>query len=115
MWATVLARAGKEAEAREMVAEGEALRDLEPTSAGAIALVYVTLGELDEAFQWMERARAEYDSWLFQLQHPWWDPIRAEPRFAEFLKTINLPPAVGLEPPHWRFPSDWEGKLSTGG
>jgi TolB-like protein len=93
--ATILATVGQEAEARDILTEALRLRESEHVSAGYLALVHVRLGELEAAFEWLDTAREERDSWLFQLQDPMWDPIRADPRFRAFLTTLNLPEDVG--------------------
>ncbi len=102
--ARIQALAGRETEARAILAEAEQRRVSEHVSAGFIALVYVGLGEHDRAFEWLETARAEFDSWLFQLHAPSWDPIRDDPRFLDFLATLNLPPEVAAPPRAWVFP-----------
>ncbi len=97
------ALAGQDAEARATVADFERRRESEHVSAGFIALVHIGLGEYDRAFEWLETAREEYDSWLFQLHGPEWDPIRDDPRFLDLLARLNLPPEIASPPPAWVF------------
>ena len=80
--AYVLARAGRSAEAREI------LRGLEDASRErfmppyAIALVHAGLGNRDAVLQWLERASAARDVHLIYLPvDPKWDPYRTEPAF----------------------------------
>ncbi len=97
------ALAGRDADARTTLANFERRRESEHVSAGFIALVYVGLGEYDRAFEWLETAREEYDSWLFQLHAPEWDPIRDDPRFLDLLASLDLPAVVAAPPPAWVF------------
>lgn len=57
---------------------------------GDIAYNYSLLGEKDQAFRYLERAYQEYDSAIFQIQHPAFDPLRADPRWMSLLKRLNL-------------------------
>ena len=45
---------------------------------------------MDQAFVWLEKAYEEYDSWMFQLQNPVWDPLRADSRFQDLLRRMQL-------------------------
>ena len=53
--------------------------------------MHAQLGEKDQAFVWLEKAYEEYDSWMFQLQDPVWDPLRADSRFQDLLRRMKLP------------------------
>ncbi len=84
------ARAGQRDEARRMLAELEA-QPPTPWSAFGLALAHAALGDNDAAFRWLE----------FQPPHAWvpWVRVlkefiglRADPRFPEFLRRLNLPP-----------------------
>jgi tetratricopeptide (TPR) repeat protein len=58
-----------------------------------IALVYAGLGETDLAFTWLERALEKRgEALLSSKTDPKLDPLRGDPRFAELLKKIGLPP-----------------------
>jgi serine/threonine-protein kinase len=86
-----LALAGRTAEARGIVAELEAEARTRYVSPVAFASAHIALGNLDEAFLWIERARAERRGWLAYLRvEPIFDPIRGHPRFAELLKAMQL-------------------------
>ena len=56
-----------------------------------VAATYANLGRSDEAFDWLERAYSEYDSWMFSLQYADIDVIRDDPRFEALLTKLNLP------------------------
>ena len=58
-----------------------------------IALVYAWRGEKDRAFEWLDRAYAQRDGGLTILKmDPMLRGLRTDPRFASFLKKLNLPP-----------------------
>jgi TolB-like protein/Tfp pilus assembly protein PilF/predicted Ser/Thr protein kinase len=57
-----------------------------------ISVVYEGLGE-EQAFQWLEKAYEEHSSWSVYLKvEPRLDPLRSDPRFADLLRRIGLPP-----------------------
>ncbi|HEX9119340.1 MAG TPA: tetratricopeptide repeat protein [Terriglobales bacterium] len=59
-----------------------------PTS---FAWVHLGLGEVDEAFAWMERAVDRNDGWIPALKsYPFLDPLRGDPRFPALLRKLNL-------------------------
>jgi len=61
------------------------------TPASAIALVLGALHENDEAFQWLERSLAQRDDVLVYLKvHPFFDPLRSDPRFADLVRRVGL-------------------------
>ena len=56
------------------------------------AVIYGAAGRLDEAFECLDQAIAFRDPALVHLAvAPQWDGMRADPRFAERLKTMGLP------------------------
>ncbi len=89
--AQAYALAGRRDEAQKLLEELVELSRTERQPAAGIALVYTALGERDEAFAWLDRAYDAYDSWLFQLHDPIWDPLRSDPRFQDLLRRMNLP------------------------
>jgi TolB-like protein/DNA-binding winged helix-turn-helix (wHTH) protein len=60
------------------------------------AFLYANLGDKDDAFRWLERAYQEH-SWcmLYLNLDDMWDPIRSDPRFAEYVRRAGLPPDHG--------------------
>jgi hypothetical protein len=53
---------------------------------------YLGLGDHDEAFVWLERAYEERSNILVNLKvHPFFDPVRNDPRFASLLRRVNFP------------------------
>ena len=55
------------------------------------ALLAVDLGEPDQAFECLEKAYQERESLLVYVRvTPNFDPIRADPRFHDLLRRMNL-------------------------
>jgi serine/threonine-protein kinase len=82
---------GRRAEAEATWERFEAMsreRYVSPTDFARLALV---LGRNDQAFAWLERARAERRGWLVYAKvDALYDPIRRDPRFAELLRVMRL-------------------------
>ena len=61
-------------------------------SALQIAEIYAFRNQSDEAFEWLDRAYAQRDSGLiFTKVDPLLKSLHNDPRFAAFLKKLNLP------------------------
>lgn len=59
--------------------------------AGAFINPTLALGEYDEAFVWFERAYQEKSNILqFLKVHPFFDPVRGDPRFVDLLRRIGF-------------------------
>ena len=58
----------------------------------AIALAYLGLGQIDPAFEWLERAVDEYDTWSLLLLSvdPWFDHLRDHQRAKALLTRVRL-------------------------
>ena len=82
---------GQTAQARMVLERLRAIgrqRFVLPTS---FAWVHFGLGEIDEAFAWMERAVNRNDGWIPALKsYPFLDPIHADERFHALLRKLNL-------------------------
>jgi len=58
----------------------------------APGLVHAACSEMDAAFECVQRAIDERDPLLMYLQvHPMFDALRADPRYPELLRRMNLP------------------------
>lgn len=69
------------------------LNDLKTRStrnASEIALMYVGLGEKDQAMKWLEKAYEEHFNPSI-LVRPAFDPLRSDPRFQNLVHRIGLP------------------------
>ena len=85
---------GASGHAREsQLALDELIEKYSGYDAYQVVWVYVYRGEVDHAFQWLDRAYAQRDSGLTRLK---WDPLlgklRGDPRYTALLKKMNLPP-----------------------
>src|SRR5262249_26420701 len=89
--ARISARAGKRAEARQLLAEitnGSEHRYFPRTH---IAAAYIALGDKDRAFEWLEKGYRERDWGLPIIKtFPDFDEVRSDPRFSDLLKRMNL-------------------------
>jgi TolB-like protein/Flp pilus assembly protein TadD/predicted Ser/Thr protein kinase len=84
------AMAGRQDEARQALAELEANHT--PWDTWFIALVYVALGNKDQAFRWLEVAYGppNHPYIPFIKCVPLFKPLRDDPRFADLLRRMNL-------------------------
>jgi TolB-like protein/DNA-binding winged helix-turn-helix (wHTH) protein/Flp pilus assembly protein TadD len=87
------ATAGNGQEARRILAKLKKLHERGLVPSGSIAILYGALGELDEAFAWLEKAYEERDPQLTYLTVPGrrFDPLRRDPRFQQLVHRIGLP------------------------
>jgi DNA-binding winged helix-turn-helix (wHTH) protein/TolB-like protein len=87
----ILARQGRQHEAREVlqtIVTISAERYFPPYAA---ALVHAGLGERDEAFAWLDRAFEERDVHLIALPiDQKWDPFRSDPRFEALVRRCGF-------------------------
>lgn len=56
-----------------------------------IALIHVGLGDIDEAFRWLETAFEHRSDWLVHLRiEPALDPLRSDARFGHLVRRVGL-------------------------
>jgi TolB-like protein/tetratricopeptide (TPR) repeat protein len=85
------ARAGRRTEALRVLGEIHRRRQRGYVPPAAFLNAYLGLGDKEEAFAWLERAAEERSNITqFLKVHPFFDPLRADPRFAEFLRRANF-------------------------
>lgn len=59
--------------------------------SGAFVNAYLGLGDNEQAFAWLEKAYAEKSNLLqFVKTHPYFDPIRGDPRFKDLIHRVGL-------------------------
>jgi TolB-like protein len=85
------AAAGNERAARRILNEMIDGRESRPISAWGIAALHASLGDVDEAFRWLDIAAREKASGLVMLRvHPRIDPIRSDARYWPLVEKLGL-------------------------
>jgi eukaryotic-like serine/threonine-protein kinase len=88
--AYALACLGKTTEAKELIHELEVKSEKEYVSQFALAIAYIELGEIDNAFKALDRSvNAKEDALISIRVNPRLDPIRTDPRFKNLQERIN--------------------------
>lgn len=83
--------AGNGPEARRLLEELKALRSTGVVSAWGIAALHACLGDIDDAFKWLDIAVEEKAAALFLLRvHPRMDNIRQDPRYRPLIERLGL-------------------------
>jgi Flp pilus assembly protein TadD len=83
--------AGRENDARAVLAQLTELSKQRYVSPYDLAVVHVGLHENDEAFEWMELAYEHRSPWLGCLKvAPQVDALRSDPRFYDLLRRVGL-------------------------
>jgi serine/threonine-protein kinase len=87
------AAAGRRTEALKIVSDLRDLPQKRYVSPYRTAQVYIALGDADQAFVWLEKAREEREYYFIILKvDPRADPLRSDPRFQDLLRRMNFPP-----------------------
>jgi serine/threonine protein kinase/tetratricopeptide (TPR) repeat protein len=85
------ASSGNGAAARRILEELTEARSHRVISAWGIAALHASLGDLDEAFRWLDVAVEERATGLTFLRvHPRLDPIRKDPRYQVLVRRVGL-------------------------
>jgi tetratricopeptide (TPR) repeat protein len=89
MVALFYAHAGQKEEANAMIKE--AIESDPRLMPAAIAYWHTAVGNIDLAFEYLEKAYEARDELLFDIKvDPLWDPLRSDPRFAVLLQKLHL-------------------------
>jgi serine/threonine-protein kinase len=88
----VHAAQGKRPLALDVIRELEARSGETLSQAHWIAKIYAALDDKELAFSWLDRGFAVRSIGDFYRGEPVWDPIRADPRFADFERRIGNAP-----------------------
>lgn len=87
-----LAKSGNRAGALKVLAQLTSAFQEGRISLPPLALIYLGLGEIDQAYEWLEKAYLERSSWLPALNVvPEFDELRSDRRFIDLLRRIGLP------------------------
>ena len=85
------AHAGRRTEALRLLDELERRQRTGYVPAAAFVNAYLGLGDNEQAFAWLERAYKEPSRILqFVKVHPFFDPLRGDPRFADLVRRVGL-------------------------
>jgi serine/threonine protein kinase/Tfp pilus assembly protein PilF len=88
----IYGRTGRTGDALRLLAELRERAQRLYTPSWSFAAIYVGLGELDKAFDWLEKAVDEREPLMLHSGvHPNYDQLRSDPRFQELLRKMNLP------------------------
>jgi tetratricopeptide (TPR) repeat protein len=83
--------AGRKAEALKILDDLKELAKQRPVSPFEFALVYIGLGDKDQAFVWLEKTCEERLDVLWDIQvGPRFDRLRSDPRFTDLLRRLKL-------------------------
>jgi tetratricopeptide (TPR) repeat protein len=84
------ARLGKSREARQMIAQLERVSKRQYVSSYFIAIIYLGLGDLDQTFEWLDKAYQERSGFMaFITVEPMLDALRGDPRFDSLREKIT--------------------------
>jgi DNA-binding winged helix-turn-helix (wHTH) protein/TolB-like protein len=87
--------AGRQALARQTLAELERLSGQRFVTSYGVALVHAALGQNDAAFAALEKAFDERSNWLVWLRlDPRWTSLWSDPRFSELVRRMRFPAEV---------------------
>ena len=82
---------GRRSDALRLLAELKRRKEAGYIPAGAFVNAYLGLGDNEQAFYWLEQAYKEQSNILqFLKTHPYFDPIRSDPRFADLVRRVGL-------------------------
>jgi len=88
--AYVYAVSGRKEDAIRIVKDLETRQDQNPSADANVALIYVGLGDLDQAMNWLNKAyEARFNPSI--LLRPGFDTLRSDTRFQDLLRRIGLP------------------------
>jgi serine/threonine protein kinase/Tfp pilus assembly protein PilF len=89
----VYAQTGQVGEAQKLLEELQELAQTAYVPPWSFAGIYFALGEIENGFEWLEKAVDEGDTFiLFLPVDPLYDPLRSHPRYQALLRKINLEP-----------------------
>jgi TolB-like protein/Tfp pilus assembly protein PilF len=87
----VLALSGQRAEPRALLACLHAMSAKSYVPPSSFAWIHIGLGEIDSAFEWLDRAVDGRDQLMMPIKsYAFLDPLRPDPRFAALLCKMNL-------------------------
>jgi TolB-like protein/Tfp pilus assembly protein PilF len=89
----LLAVSGRRREAMDIIAQFKTLSESRYIDGCMVASIYAGLGDKDHAFDWLNKAYEERSSSMVFLKvDPFFDGLRSDPRFQDFMRRMNFPP-----------------------
>jgi len=89
------AAAGRREDAERVIADLEERVDRQGyTVSVKIAQIRGTLGDMDEAFEWLEKGYVEHDPsllWLKVEAFPWYSKLSTDPRYDDLVRRVGFP------------------------
>ncbi len=86
------AKSGQRKEAEKVISRFKEISRTQYVAPFLVALIYVALGEKEEAFAELEKSYAEQDWHCQRLKtEPLMDSLRGDPRYKDLLKRMNMP------------------------
>lgn len=84
---------GRRNDALKIIAMMNELSKQQYVSPYDLAVVYTALGDKDQAFAWLEKAREDQSEWMGWLRFDArFDSLRSDPRFADLQRRLGLAP-----------------------
>ena len=91
------ARAGERDKARALLDELHGMGSNRYIPPSWFALIHMNLGEMDRAFEWLDRALEARALYLLHLKvSPLYDPVRGDPRYQDLVLRMNFPQRDGV-------------------
>ena len=88
----VLVMAGKQDESARLLNELHTVDSIYHIDPLAFVGIYAQLGDLDEAFRWLERGFRERSMGMVYLKiAPFIAPLRSDPRYEDMVRRMNFP------------------------
>jgi tetratricopeptide (TPR) repeat protein len=93
MLAYAYAMAGRRDDALKILGEQKKLASQGYISPYNFAIIYTGLGDKDKAFEFLEKGYEQRTQLIYRIKsRPMFDSLRADPRYAELLRKMNLTP-----------------------
>jgi tetratricopeptide (TPR) repeat protein len=84
--------AGRQTDAMNVLDEMKDISSRRYVAARSFAEVHLGLGQVDEAFGWLEQAFQQRNGWLIHIrENPRYDRLRADPRYLDLVRRMNFP------------------------
>lgn len=89
--AEIYAMAGEKEKAEQIAKEMEGAAGLGGNDCRGMALVYVALGDVEMAFNWLEKSYENHEESLISIKvDRKWEPLRSDERFGNLLRRIGM-------------------------